>query len=119
MEWLLHEVGHWVAATPEERLLADYGYGLIKEKGWGRAREWQAWGFEEIILSPFGVTRLMTAPEHRGGVAFSRSGAIPDFATAHANKQIDQLGIVVGSWRELYGEWLMWERFRDDRLGHA
>lgn len=116
MEWLLHEVGHWVAATEEERLLPDYGYGRAKEKGWGRAREWQAWGFEDIIFSPFGVSRLMAAPEHRGGTAFS-IGPMPQFATAHADKQIQRLGIVTGEWRALYGEWLAWERSRNCSRG--
>ena len=25
LEWLLHEVGHWVAATPEQRQQVNYG----------------------------------------------------------------------------------------------
>lgn len=112
MEWLLHEVGHYVAATPTERLLPDYGYGTIKKKGWGKARELQAWGFEEIILSPFGNARLFAPPEHRGGTAFEKAGPIPDAATHHAGQQMKALGIDVEQWRALYGQWVEWERSR-------
>lgn len=112
MEWLLHEVGHYVAATPTERLLPDYGYGTIKKKGWGKARELQAWGFEEIILSPFGNARSFAPVEHQGGTAFEKSGPIPDAATYHAQQQMETLGIDAEQWRVLYGEWVEWSKSR-------
>jgi hypothetical protein len=119
MEWLLHEVGHYIAATPEERLLPNYGYGTIKKKGWGKARELQAWGFEEIILSPFGTARMFAPPEHRGGTAFEKSGPIPEMATRHAQQQMLTLGIDAEQWRVLYGEWVEWvaihERGREEK----
>lgn len=118
MEWLLHEVGHYVAATPTERLLPDYGYGTIKKKGWGKARELQAWGFEEIILSPFGNARLFAPPEHQGGTAFEKAGPISEAATHHAQQQMETLGIDAEQWRVLYGEWVEWEKLWTNRSAH-
>lgn len=110
MEWLLHEVGHWVASTPDERLLPNYGYGTIKQKGWGSGREWQAWAFEEIILAPFGSSRGFAPLEHRGGTAFDGPGhqLIPEEHLRHANAQIKASGISIEQWRALYSEWVKW-----------
>lgn len=110
MEWLLHEVGHWVASTPGERLLPNYGYGIVKQKGWGKDREWQAWAFEEIILAPFGPSRGFAPPEHRGGTAFDGPGyqLIPEEHLRYASTQIKASGISIEQWRALYGEWVRW-----------
>ena len=107
MEWLLHEVGHYVAATPEERLLPDYGYGQ-EAKGVGKAREWQAWAFEEIVLAPWGPSRLFCPPTHRGGAAFSKNGPMPQWALHHAERQMAASRVDVERWRALYGEWIRW-----------
>lgn len=107
MEWLLHEAGHWIVSTPEERALPNYGYGT-EAKGHGKLREWQAWGFEEIILAPWGPSRMFCPPTHRGGVAFSQNGPMPEWATAHADREIARLGLDVEEWRTLYREWIRW-----------
>lgn len=121
MEFLLHEVGHWVSATDSERLLPSYG--LIDEiagikDGFEKIvvptsdllyeREWQAWAFEEIILAPFGPSRNFASPTWRDGVAFTKSGPIPDFALRHAERSIASLGIDIEQWRAVYGEWVKW-----------
>lgn len=114
MEWLLHEAGHWLAATPEERRLPNYGYGSLLclddsvLTGTGAEREWEAWAFEEIILAPFGASRSFVAPEHGGGVAFSKSGPIPDLAMRRIEKQIHAERIDIEQWRSVYGEWAKW-----------
>jgi hypothetical protein len=110
MEWLLHEVGHWVVSTPEERLLPDYGYGIVKKKGWGSAREWQAWAFEEIIMAEFGPSRGFCPVEHRGGTAFDGAGwqPIPSEALKHADAELVKCGVSVEQWRTLYREWVAW-----------
>lgn len=110
MEWLLHEVGHWVASTSTERLLPNYGYGTVKEKGWGKDREWQAWAFEEIVMAPFGPARGFAPIEHRGGTAFDGAGwqGIPEHHLKYAYAQILASGISVEQWRTLYGEWVRW-----------
>lgn len=110
MEWLLHEVGHWVASTPSERRLPNYGYGIVKKKGWGKDREWQAWAFEEIIMAPFGPARGFAPVEHRGGTAFDGDGwqGIPERHLKHAYAQILASGISIEQWRALYGEWAQW-----------
>lgn len=113
MEWLLHEVGHWVAATPEERRLPDYGYGQ-EEKGVGKAREWQAWAFEEIILAPFGHSREFIPPKQRGGVAFAKNGQIPGEHLRHVERHIREVAIDVDEWRALYGEWIRHEQESTD-----
>ncbi len=110
MEWLLHEVGHWTASTTEERRLPNYGYGIVKDKGWGKDREWQAWAFEEIIMAPFGPSRGFAPVEHRGGTAFDGPGwqGIPERHLKHVYAQILASGISVEQWRALYGEWVLW-----------
>lgn len=110
MEWLLHEVGHWVASTSTERQLPNYGYGIVKQKGWGKDREWQAWAFEEIIMAPFGPSRGFAPVEHRGGTAFDGAGwqGIPEQHLRHASAQILASGISVEQWRTLYSEWVSW-----------
>lgn len=110
MEWLLHEVGHWVASTSTERQLPNYGYGIVKQKGWGKDREWQAWAFEEIIMAPFGPSRGFAPVEHRGGTAFDGAGwqGIPEQHLKHAYAQILASGISVEQWRALYREWVTW-----------
>lgn len=110
MEWLLHEIGHWVAATPEERLLPDYGYGQ-EAKGVGKARELQAWVFEEIVLAPWGQARDLCPPPHRGGVAFTHT------ATPDDRRRIDLAlnlapQVDIDQWRALYAAWIEWELTR-------
>lgn len=109
MEWLLHEVGHWVAATPAERALPNYGYGSsILLNGVGAAREWQAWGFEEIILAPFGTPRLLASPSQQDGVAFDKAGPMPYVHAHYAEQRIRELGVQVEQWRAVWGDWAAW-----------
>jgi len=111
MEWLLHEVGHWVAATPAERALPNYGYGSpLLLNGVGAAREWQAWGFEEIILAPFGTPRLLASTSQQDGVAFDKAGPMPYVHTHYAERQMRGLGIDVEQWRAIWGEWAAWRQ---------
>lgn len=124
VEWLLHEVGHWIAATPAERAIPNYGLvddvaGVVD--GFQKIvlppagahvaeREWQAWAFEEIVLAPFGSARLFAPPSQRDGVVFSKAGPMPEFALRHAERNMHGLGVDVQEWRVLYGEWIRWER---------
>lgn len=129
MEWLLHEVGHWIAATPAERLLPNYGLQddilgtragfekiIVPSTGLLAEREWQAWGFEEIVLSPYGPSRLLASPTQRDGVAFSQAGPMPYFALHHAEIQMRGLGVDVEEWRSVYGEWVRWSAGRRDTV---
>lgn len=84
-EWLLHEVGHWVAATPEERALPNYGLSP-SETGADGDREWQAWAFQEIVLAPLGPARDFTAPTVRDGAGFSKVGPIAETHTHTTRK---------------------------------
>jgi len=119
MEWLLHEVGHWVAATEEERALPNFGFGIIREGvctctsnftecRCGDEREWQAWAFEEIILSPLGNSRLFCPPPHRGGVAFDKNLPIPPEAFRHIEARLRADSIAIEQWREIWSEWVQW-----------
>lgn len=113
LEWLLHEVGHWIAATPEERLLP--GYGLTSsEYGLDGEREWQAWAFEEIVLAPFGPARHFAPPTQRDGAAFNRAGPMPQRHLDHVEAHMAELGVCVDPWRIVWGEWVRWGR----ALGH-
>lgn len=124
MEWLLHEVGHWIAATEEERLLADYGIAdeiaetvsgfqkiiLPQNDSYNASREWQAWAWEEIVLAPWGPARSFVPPTQADGVAFARSGPMPDMYMRHAFRQASEVQADVDEWRAIYGEWIKWER---------
>lgn len=111
MEWLLHEMGHWVAATPAERGRPNYGIGQTL---WGRdaEQEWQAWAFEDIILAPWGPARLFAPPEQQDGVGFSKAGPIEQAYLDHADRQMRAAGLEIEQWRALYAEWVEWERAR-------
>lgn len=109
MEWLLHEAGHYVASTPEECLLPNYGLSP-SEIGSDGEREWQAWAFEEIILAPFGPAREFAPPTQRDGAAFSKAGPMPDWALWHVERRIRELSIDVEAWRVVWGEWIRYER---------
>jgi hypothetical protein len=107
MEWLLHEVGHFVAASPEERSLPNYGLSE-SEDGHDGEREWQAWAFEEIVMAPFGPSRLFAPPSQRDGAAYARSGPMPEACLRHVERQIIGLGLDVERWRVEWGEWVRW-----------
>jgi hypothetical protein len=107
MEWLLHEVGHYVAASPKERLLPNYGLSE-SEHGHDGEREWQAWAFEEIVLAPFGPSRLFAPPSQRDGAAYARSGPMPAAYLRHVERQIAALGLDVERLRVEWGEWVRW-----------
>lgn len=123
-DWLLHEVGHWIAATPSERLLPQYGltyenseaseriapgyclgYG---EVGTAADREWEAWAFQEIVLAPWGYSRDLTPPTYRGGVGYSKQGPMPSEAMRHIEKK----RIDLEPWRMLSAEWIAWGKSR-------
>ena len=83
MEWLLHEVGHWVAASDADRLLPNYGIPASdvdrQRPSLGDDPEVEAWAFEEAVLSHLGPARYFGAsyttrrPRIYGG-AYSRLG---------------------------------------------
>jgi hypothetical protein len=111
LEWILHEVGHYVAATPEERLLPNYGVSA-SEVGADGDREWQAWAFEEIILAPFGPAREFSAPTCRDGAAFNKAGPMPQAYLWYIERQIKAMRVDVAQWRALYDDWIRYERVR-------
>jgi hypothetical protein len=122
MEWLLHEAGHWVAASDDERMLPNYG--LVDEiagtvggfqvivcptSGLLYEREWQAWAFEEIVLAPFGPARSFAPPTQRDGVAYAKAGSVPAWALAHVERRMRDGGVDVDLWRSVFGEWVHFE----------
>lgn len=110
VEWILHEVGHWLAATPDERLLPNYGLTQLE---WGRNAEAEiaAWAFEDMVLSPFGPTRSFVAPTCQDGLGF-RAGPLP--GSRHVELEVDRMGVDLAAWRSLAKEWVTWGR----SLGH-
>jgi hypothetical protein len=123
MEWLLHEVGHWLAATPQERLLPNYGIladpsyddkTQVNPNGFGYDREWQAWAFEEIVLAPFGPARGFISPSCAGGVGFSKA-QIPESAFTHIDKQLKGHRVDLEPFRQIFGEWIDWGNHQADR----
>ncbi len=111
MEWLLHEIGHWLAASPEERALPNYGYDAFKRgSGHGDAREWQAWAFEEIVLAPHGQARNFTPSSYRGGTAFRKGEPIPNSAFAHIERRMRESHIGPERFRVVWEDWVNWGR---------
>lgn len=111
MEWLLHEVGHYLAATPDERTRPNYGLTMATT-GLDGEREWQAWAFEEIVLAPFGPARHFAPPTQRDGAAFMRSGPMPTSALHRIERQMQTARVDVAQWRAIWGEWVQWGRNR-------
>lgn len=98
MEWLLHEVGHWIAASPEERKLPNYGDG----------HEIEAWAFEEIVLGRFGSARQFAPPTQRDGTAFDVSGPLPGWAFRHIERRTAADRVAVEQFQALWAEWVRW-----------
>lgn len=125
IEWLLHEIGHYIAATNEERNLPNYGFNgngidLIEDQteaahhAYLNTREafveWSAWAFEEIVLAPFGNARQLCQPSCRDGIAFARHVDIPDEAFKHIELKIKTESIDVEMWRSIAADWFSWGR---------
>lgn len=125
LDWLLHEVGHYLAATPAERTQRGYGISIEatihaedhRHQNHAADREWQAWAFQEIVLAPFGYARELTPPSYRGGVGYQRPGPIDSRHIDHIGKQLRGRGVDVEPWRLLAGEWVKWGKSRG--AGHA
>ena len=114
MEWLLHEAGHWVASTQEERAQSNYGLSA-SEVGHDGDREWQAWAFEEIVLAPFGPSRDFAPPSQRDGAAYNKAGPMRTDCLWHVERQIQLLGLDVERWRIEWGAWVQWGRTLGER----
>lgn len=112
-EWLLHEVGHWIAATDTERRAQHYGLASLADDH-GADREWQAWAFEEIVLAPYGSSREFATPMTRDGEAFTRHGPMPQRYLRHVEQRLDELQIDLEPWRVVWGDWVKWGR----SMGH-
>ena len=117
-EWLLHEVGHYVAATETERQQCNYGLpedeSLAADSGsllhgCCVEREQQAWAFESAVFGRQAMA--LASPGYRGGVGY-RPGGIPHAATHHADRQIAALRLDMTRWRALAAEWMKWGRNR-------
>src|SRR5690606_18111060 len=103
-EWLLHEVGHWIAATDTERQTQHYGLAPLPDDH-GDEREWQAWAFEEIVLGPYGSSREFATPMTRDAAPFMRNGPIPQHYLRHVEQRLSELRIDVEPWRIVWGDW--------------
>jgi hypothetical protein len=100
MEWLLHEVGHWLASTPTERALPNYGDG----------HELEAWAFEQMIIGPIigRDARMIAPPTQRDGTAFDWSGPLPVWAFRHIDRCVHEDRVDVAAFRALWSEWVRW-----------
>jgi len=108
MEWLLHEVGHWLAASRGSRNRPNYGMTQTGIED-GRS-EWRAWAFEEMVLSPFGYSRLFAPPSQRDGVVFEKNVPIPDHHMRFMERRVGRDRVDIKEWQALYGEWAAWQR---------
>ena len=102
MEWLLHEVGHWVVASNVDRLRPNYG----------DSRDIEAWAFEEAVLSHLGPARDFAPPTQRDGPAFI-AGPIPDWAFRRVDKRLTDGDIEIEPFQLLWAEWVAWGHAQD------
>jgi hypothetical protein len=109
MEWLLHEVGHWIAATPEQRMQVNYGLSS-DEYGPDGEQELEAWAFELLVLGPYGDPRNFASPMWRDGAGFAKSGPLPHGVIRSIERKVEALGLDLAQWRALWGEWVRWGR---------
>ena len=98
MEWLLHEVGHWVTTSSLNRTLPNYG----------DSKDIEAWAFEEAVLSHLGPARNFTPLPHRGGPAFDMAGPIPKWSFRKLDKRIADDDISLEPFQRLWEEWVTW-----------
>jgi hypothetical protein len=100
MEWLLHEVGHWLASSPEERAMPNYGDG----------HELEAWAFEQMVLGPIvgRDARTVAPPTQRDGTAFDYAGPLPGWAFGHIDRCVCADRVDVEAFRALWSEWIAW-----------
>lgn len=105
MEWLLHEVGHWLAASDAERTTLNESVF-----GYDTGSDLYAFAFEDAVLEPFGSAREFPALSHRGGPAYDVTGPLPEWAFRHIDKRMAEAGVSVEPFRQLWSEWVRWGR---------
>lgn len=109
MEWLLHEVGHWLVATPEERKRPAYGIVGNEDAGeWACKREQAAVALEVIVLAPWGDARAIAPPSQRDGVGFERD--LPPEAFKAAERALEERRGLVDLLRSVYAPWMRIEQ---------
>ena len=97
MEWLLHEVGHWVVASDADR----------KRPNYGNSRDIEAWAFEEAVLAHLGPARDFAPPTQRDGPAFT-AGPLPDWAFRRVDKRLADGGMAIEPFQILWADWVAW-----------
>lgn len=111
VEWVLHEVGHWLASTAAERMMPDHGLQSHPEDD----REWQALAFEALVLQPWGDPRYLCSPTVRDdSIVFRAPGPIAAHHARHIDAQLSSLGLSIQPWRQLASEWVSWGK----SMGH-
>ncbi len=113
MEWLLHEIGHWLAASGARRDRHDYGLPTLSAE-LANADELRALAFEEIVFAPFGPARSLVPPHARDVQAFDLSGPLPADVLGAAERSMAEARVDVLELRHVWGEWVEWGR----GLGH-
>ena len=114
MEWLLHEVGHWLAARPECREVRNYGLDG-PELSVGDDRELQAMAFQQAVLAPWGEAREFVPPLARYGVCFERQGPLAEEHLRHIERCLLDARVDIEPWRIVWGDWVRWGCLQGDR----
>jgi hypothetical protein len=111
VEWVLHEVGHWLASTAAERMMPDHGLQAQACDD----REWQALAFESMVFRPWGDPRYLCSPTVRDdSVVFRTPGPIAAHHERHIDTQLSRSGLSIQPWRQLASEWVSWGK----SMGH-
>ena len=102
MEWLLHEVGHWVASSDMERNLPNYG----------DSHELSAYAFEDYVFGQ--PSRLLVVPTQRDNFAFDLSSPLPQGSFLHIDRRLRESAIDLCPFKDIWGEWVSWGRSLGD-----
>lgn len=113
VEWLAHEVGHWLSS--DHRDAFNMGMTEYAENDSDVARqEWEAMAFEDILFAPWAPSRILMPPSYRGGIPFSKDTISPVYFSA-MEKKMRSARIDIEEWRQVFGPYAEWELSRRDR----
>ena len=118
-EGLLHEIGHYIAATSIERALPNYGFGdIIYEpnegeyrRGVGWDREYQAYAFECAVFKQqamrfYNGRNGTSSPEHCG--VLWREELHP-WHFRWVERHLGVINIPLDKVQHIWGKWVEWE----------
>jgi len=111
VEWLLHEVGHWLASTTKQRALPNYG--LARESDADvMEHELRALAFQEIIFSPVAQARHLTPTSQKDGWGFDGPERLNSSHFRFAERAMIEANFDRQEWQSVFLPFANWEMSR-------